>query len=343
MDPINNRAILADVHVTGQPAAKESQGLVYWLGRILRVREAFLIAILLVMIVFMSIVEPGFRSSANIRAVLLGFAMEGMVAIGMTMLLVSGGFDLSVGSNMALSGMVVAALLLAGVPIAVAILAGLIIGTLAGLLNAWVIAKIGVNALIATLATGTIVRGIALTTWAGRPVLNLPDAFRGIGQGVFLGIPVPAVILIVLAVVFDIMMRRGRWFRQLYFVGGSDRAAMLSGINVTRVRVITYMAAGLLAGLAGIVSTGRLGAAYANSYEAVPLRVVAGCVIGGCSLFGGEGTVVGSVLGLFFIALIMDIMVLLGVSPYAQGIVQGVALILAVVVDIWSKRQAARG
>ncbi len=342
MDPANSKVVPAETPGAEKATALEGRGIMDLLGRILRVREAFLIAILMVMIVIMSIIEPGFRSSANIRAVLLGFSMEGIVVIGMTMLLVSGGFDLSVGSNMAFSGMVTAAFLLMDIPIPAAILAGLLTGTLVGLLNASVVAKIGVNALIATLGTMTIVRGIALTIWAGQPVINLPDAFRSIGQGVLLGIPVPAVILILLTIIFDILMRRGRWFRQLYFVGGSEKAARLSGINVTRIRIITYVAAGLLAGLAGVVSTSRLGAGYPNSYEATALRVISGAVIGGCSLFGGEGTVVGSVLGLFFIALILDIMVLLGVSPYAQGIVQGVALILAVVIDIWSKRQAAR-
>jgi len=344
MDPANTKAVLADSLKAGQATQKERRNIVYWLGRVLRVREAFLVVILLVMIAVMSFVEPGFRSSANIRAVLLGFSMEGIVVIGMTMLLVSGGFDLSVGSNMALAGMVTAALLLSGLPIPIAIAAGLVSGVVVGLLNAWVVAKVGVNALIATLGTMTIVRGIALTGWQGQPVINLPDSFRAIGQGVLFGIlPLPAFILIVLMLLFDILMRRGRWFRQLYFVGGSEKAARLSGINVTRVRMITYIAAGLLAGIAGVVSSSRLAAAYPNSYEPVALRVISGAVIGGCSLFGGEGSVIGSVLGLFFIALILDILVLLGVSPYAQGIVQGVALILAVVIDIWTKRQAARG
>jgi ribose transport system permease protein len=128
----------------------------------------------------------------------------------------------------------------------------------------------------------------------------------------------------------------------LYFVGSSERAARLSGINVTQVRFVTFVLVGVLAGVAGIVSTSRLSAAYPNAYEGSALRVISGAVIGGCSLFGGEGSVVGSVLGLFFIALILDVGVLTGVSVYIQGIVQGVALILAVVIDTWSKRQMAR-
>jgi len=342
MDPTNSKTVSADSSKTDRATASGQQGLVFWLYRLLRVREAFIVAILLVLIVIMSFISPGFRSEANFRAVLLGFAMEGIVVVGMTILLVSGGFDLSVGANMALTGMVTASLMRAHVSISMAVLAGLGTAAVVGLLNAWLVANIGVNALIATLGTMTILRGVALTVWEGRPVSQVPDAFRGLGQGVFLGIPLPAVILIVLMVVFDILMRRGRWFRQLYFVGSSERAARLSGINVTRVRVITYVIAGILAGLAGIVSTSRLSAAYPNSYDQTALRVISGAVIGGCSLFGGEGSVIGSVLGLFFISLILDIGVLMGVSPYIQGIVQGVALILAVVVDIWSKRQMVR-
>jgi ribose transport system permease protein len=346
MNPADPKVAVADASrrdIDVQRAAGRQSGSAPWLIRILKVRESFLVAILLILIIVMSIIDPGFRSGANLRAVLLGFAMEGMVVIGMTMLLVSGGFDLSVGANMAFSGMVTAQFLLFGWPVPLAMAAGCAVGIVVGLLNAWIVAKVGVNALIATLGTMTIVRGIALTVWAGQPVLNLPESFRSIGQGVWLGIPVPAVILIVLTIIFDILMRRGRWFRQLYFVGGSEKAARLSGINVTRVRIITYVAAGLLAALGGVISTSRLGAGYPNSYEPTALRVISGAVIGGCSLFGGEGSVVGSVMGLFFINLLLDIMVLRGVSPYAQGIVQGVALILAVVVDIWTKRQAARG
>jgi len=344
MDPTSIKAIAVESRQAERDAAAARRRPIGWLGRILRVREMFLVIILLLIIIVMSAFDPGFRSAANVRATLLGFSMEAMVAIGMTMLLVSGGFDLSVGANMALAGMVTAQALKFGVPVVPCVLAGLAVGTAAGLLNAWVVAKVGVNALIATLGTMTIVRGIALTIWAGQPVINLPEEFRGMGQGVVGGIfPVPFIILIVLTAVFDILMRRGRWFRQLYFVGGSDKAARLSGINVTRIRIITYVAAGLLAGLAGVVSTSRLGAGYPNSYDPTALRVISGAVIGGCSLFGGEGSVVGSVMGVLFIAMLLDIMVLRGVSPYAQGIVQGVALILAVVVDIWTKRQAARG
>lgn len=327
----------------GSPHAVDRSGPGSWLISILRVRESFLIAILLLLVIVMSIIDPAFSSSANMRAVLLGFAMEGMVVIGMTMLLVSGGFDLSVGANMAFAGMVTAQMLQFQVPVPVAIVVGCLAGVAIGLFNAWIVAKVGVNALIATLGTMTIARGIALTVWAGQPVINLPESFRSIGQGVWLGVPVPAIILIVLAIAFDILMRRGRWFRQLYFVGGSEKAARLSGINVTRIRIITYVAAGLLAALAGVLSTSRLGAGYPNSYETTALRVISGAVIGGCSLFGGEGSVIGSVMGLFFINLLLNIMVLRGVSPYAQGIVQGAALILAVVVDIWTKRRAARG
>jgi ribose transport system permease protein len=319
-----------------------NQRLVGCLYRMVRVREAFIVAILLAIIIVMSILHPGFRSTANIRAVLLGFAMEGIVVVGMSILLVSGGFDLSVGSNMALSGMAAAYFMSTGMPVPAAVLIGLGVSAVIGLCNAGLVAKIGVNALIATLGTMTIVRGVSLFLWQGRPVSQVPESFRAIGQGQFLGIPIPAIILLVLMVIFDILMRRGSWFRQLYFVGSSERSARLSGINVTQVRVITYVLVGVLAGLAGIVSTSRLSAAYPNAYEGAALRVISGAVIGGCSLFGGEGSVVGSVLGLFFISLVLDVGVLTGVSVYIQGIVQGVALILAVVVDIWSKRQVAR-
>ncbi len=327
---------------TGAPTVTLGQRLGRTAVRVLRVREAFLVIILLAIVVVMSILSPGFRTEGNFRAVMLGFAMEGMVVVGMTMLLVGGLFDLSVGSTMALAGMVTADLLLRGVPVSVAILAGLLSGIMVGLVNGWIVSKVKVNALIATLGTMSIVRGIALTHWQGQPVINLPKSFIAIGQGVVWGMPVPLLILIALVIVCDVLMRRARWFRQAYYLGGSEKAAMLSGINVNQVRVVLFILTGLLAALGGVVSTARLGAAYPNSYDSVALRVISGAVIGGCSLFGGEGSVVGAILGLLFVSILSDILVLFGVSPYLEGVVQGTALILAVVIDLVARRRVRR-
>jgi ribose transport system permease protein len=310
--------------------------------RILRVREAFLVVILLAIVVVMSIVSPGFRTEGNFRAVMLGFSMEGMVVIGMTMLLVAGLFDLSVGSTMALCGMLTADLLLRGVPEVVAILTGLVAGMAVGLVNGLIVSKVKVNALIATLGTMSIVRGIALTIWQGQPVINLPSSFTALGKTVVWGMPLPFIMLVFLVIITDILMRRGRWFRQAYYVGGSEKASLLSGIKVDQVRIVLFIVMGLTAALGGIISTARLGAGYPNSYESVALRVISGAVIGGCSLFGGEGTIIGAVLGLLFVSVLSDIMVLFGISPYLEGVVQGTALILAVVADLLTRRRARR-
>ena len=332
----------SSTHTAGSSAAGLRQRFRRTATRVLRIREAFLIIIILAIIIVVSTLSPGFRTEANFRAVMLGFSMEGMVVVGMTMLLVGGLFDLSVGSTMALSGMVTGDLLGHGLPLGLAILAGLASGALVGLVNGYIVSGLKVNALIATLGTMSIVRGIALTQWQGQPVIDLPKSFTAIGQGVTWGVPVPLLILIVLVILSDVVMRRARWFRQIYYLGGSEKAAILSGINVNQVRVLLFVLAGLLAALGGIVSTARLGAAYPNSYDNEALRVIAGAVIGGCSLFGGVGTVIGAVLGLLFISMLTDIMVLFGVSPYMEGIVEGSALILAVVIDLVVARRGLR-
>ena len=314
------------------------------LGKVLAVREALIAIVILITIVILSFLSPHFLSWTNFLAISRGFAMEGMVVIGMTVLLAGGMFDLSVGSTMAVSGVVCAWCLSQDFAIPLAIIAGLLTGMLIGFTNGSIVTRIGVNPLITTLGMMFVARGIALVATQGKPISGFPKPFIFLGQGMIrvipgLPIPVPFVVMLVLVIISDILLRRARFFRQMYYIGSNSKAAMLSGINVSLVLVAAFVIAGFMAGLGGVISTARLAAAIPTSFVGVEMRIISAAIIGGASLAGGEGTVVGSILGLVFMALLSNAMVILGVSVYWEGIVTGTVLILAVSLDMLSRKR----
>lgn len=307
----------------------------------LHTREITLLLIILGIVVVMSFVTPYFLSASNFRAVAVGMTPTAIIVIGMAILLASGGFDLSVGSVMALSSTVVALLLLAGVPIPVAVILGLLLGAVAGLVNGILITMIGINPLVATLGTMSIARGIALVLTEGFSVSSLPPAFGFIGKTSLLGIPLLVILTLSLIILFDLAVRHTRFFRQIYFIGANEKAAMLSGIAVNRVRIIAYILTGVLAALAGVLLASRLMSGTPTAGNALELQVLAAAVIGGASLRGGEGTILGAFLGVVFVALINNAMTMLAVSIYWQMIVIGAVLVCAVALDMLVRRQSA--
>jgi len=304
------------------------------------IRELTLIMLITVIIVVMANINPYFFSFSNFRAVAVGMTPTAIIVIGMAILLASGGFDLSVGSVMALSSTVVAMLLLTGMPIFIAVLCGLIMGGVIGVANGVLVTSFGINPLIATLGTMSIARGIALVLTEGFSVSSLPSSFAWIGKASFGGFPVIVIVTLVLVVLFDLAVRHTRFFRQVYFIGANEKAAMLSGIHVNRVRIILYALTGILAAFAGILLASRLMSGTPTAGNGIELQVLAAAVIGGASLRGGEGTILGAFLGVVFVALINNTMTMLAVSIYWQMIVIGGVLIMAVALDmlIRSKR-----
>jgi ribose transport system permease protein len=241
---------------------------------------------------------------------------------------------------MALSGIITAFLIVSlKLPYTVAFLGGLGVGLTVGAINGILVTRIKVNPLIATLGMMTITRGVALGFTEGRPVVNVPSDFAWLGQGNVGGIPVPFIILCVMALVIDILLRKGRTLRQLYYVGGNQKASRLSGIPADRIILFTFMGSGLAAALGGIITMARLTSGIPTAYAGVELRVIAACVIGGASLSGGEGTILGALMGLVFMALVSNAMTMLGVSIYWEGVVTGSILILAVSLDMLSRRR----
>jgi ribose transport system permease protein len=305
-------------------------------------RESALVIVLVVAGVIMSIVSPVFLSVANIEAILLALSMEGTITIGMAILLISGGLDLSVGSTLAFTGVVTGLCLNAGLPAVAAIILGLIAAMMVGLANGLLVTRLGINPFITTLGMAMGVRGLLLVIAHGRAVLNLPSSFTVIGQGRLFGVQYPIFVMLSLVIVGEILVRNARFFRQSYYIGGNERAARLSGINVDLVKIFNYCLVAVLAGVAGLLITARFGSASVSIGAGEELRVITAAIIGGASLSGGEGSVLGAFLGALFMGFLANALNLLGVDVYWQNLVTGALLIFAVVVDVLNERRKTR-
>jgi ribose transport system permease protein len=255
------------------------------------------------------------------------------MAVGMVVLMVSGGFDMSVGSILGFTGVIIAELLTAGVPIVPSVIIALIGGVIIGLWNGTIVAKLKINPFVTTLASLSIFRGLAYVLTSGRNISGLPDGYQALGQVRYFGVQLPIVYALVLVVIGEIVLRNSRFFRQYYYIGGNERAARLSGINVDRMTIFAYVLTGVLAAFAGIIFTARMGSSSCQAGTGWELQVITAVILGGASLKGGSGTVLGTFLGVFLMALITNALTLLGVDIYWQQFVVGVVLISAVVID----------
>lgn len=297
-------------------------------------RETMLLALIVFQIILFSILFPiSFPNFDNFAAILRNLAIDGIMAVGMMMLMIGGMFDLSVGGMLSMAGVITGWLMKsAGFPVWAAILAGLAVAAVGGLLNGLVVAKLRVNPLITTLGTMGIFRGIAVLV-GGPGISFLPESFKSIGQSQLLGIQSPVWLMLIIAALFAYLMSRTRFFRQYYYIGANRKAATLSGINVTRMQIIGFMLMGVLAGLSGIVFASRLGTSVSIAGDGAELRVITAVILGGASLTGGKGTIHGALIGVVLIALINNLLIISRVSAYWQGIIVGLVLVLAVSLD----------
>ena len=308
--------------------------------RLLDRREIMLLYIIILAAIGLSYAAPAFLTKQSLSAVLLSVADQGIIAVGMTMLLVAGTFDLSVGSTLALSGLVTAVFVSKGMSTPLAVLIGLGTGTLVGVVNGMVITEIGINAFITTLGMMSLLRGLVLVISGGQNVSSLSASFTQIGQGTILGVQYPIIISLAVVALGHFLLSKTRFFRQNYYIGGNEKAAMLSGINVKRMTVLNFALVGFLAALAGIVMTARLGSASTTAGKGIELRVISAVIIGGASLKGGEGTVAGAFLGTLLMSLIISSINLLGVDLNWVDFVLGGALLLAVMADVMTRSKA---
>lgn len=328
--------------VTDIPTRQSSDTVIGFLTRLLRAREAALVIMIVLIAIALQLITGRFFTTPNLNAITLGFATSAIIVFGMTMALVSGGFDLSVGSVFAMGGVTVATALRAGLPIPLAILCGVGVGVLAGLINGLLITRVQINPFITTLGMMGIARGVSLAVTEGTTLAGLPSDFFVFGQGRTLTIPNLILIALFTIIIGDLLMRRASAFRQIYYVGGSEEAARLSGIHVDRVKIAVYTMSGMLAALAGVLSVSRFTVADPGAGMGEELRIIAACIIGGCSLRGGQGTVIGGLFGLIFVGFINNGMILLRVPVYWQQLSMGVVLLLAVGFDTLSQRWQIR-
>lgn len=309
-------------------------------NRIKGFREVTVLAIIIVLSIVLSFLTPHFFTTVNITTTAIGLSTDGIIAVGMTLALISGGFDLSVGSVLAFSSVTAGALFLSGMNIWLAALLGMIGALLCGIFNGYFIGKIGLNPFITTLGMMGIARGAAyvMTKGSAYSLSGTPKAFTRLGGGSILGIPTLVIIFVLIALIADILTRKSAIARKVFYTGSNEKGAILSGINTSNVKFTVYIITALLAGIGGILTLSRFNVAVPTAGTGAEMRVISAAVIGGASLNGGEGTILGSVLGVILLNLINNALVLLNVSIYWQDLISGVILIFAVTIDFMAHR-----
>jgi len=310
-------------------------------ARLASMREAGLIVIILALCIAMSFASPHFLTWGNFRAMLMSFSIEGIVVVGMTILLIVGGIDLSVGSVVCFSMVVSGALFLAGLDPWTASLIGIGVSAMIGAAMGFFVTVVGLNHFITSLAAMVIVRGLCLVITKGTPLslFSLPPAFKAIGQGSFHGLPYVIIIFVVVVAIFDFLLRRATAFRKVFYTGSNEKAAQFSGIKTKQVKFWVTVLCSTLAGLAGVIYMARFGAATPTFGAGMELNIIAAAVIGGASLNGGSGTIFGAILGMALLSVVTSSLILLDVSVYWQDMIKGCILLAAVSIDHFLHRK----
>ena len=285
-----------------------------------------LVAVCIVMVV----ATDSFLSMSNISNVLRQVSINALIAVGMTYVILTGGIDLSVGAVMALSGTLMAGMMAAGVPGVLAIPAALLIGIAFGVANGGFVALAGMPPIIVTLATMGIARGLALVYTGGYPISGLPPWMREFGNGAILGVQIPIIVMIVVFAFGWVVLERTPFGRYVYAIGGNEQATRLSGVRVWRSKLLVYAISGLTASIAGVVLTSRLMSGQPNAGQGFELDAIAAVVLGGTSIAGGRGSLLGTLLGALLLGVLNNGLNMVGVNPYVQSIIKGGIILLAI-------------
>jgi len=296
---------------------------------------------LIVIVIFFWILTPHFLTVSNLLNVAQQTSINAIIAVGLTFVIISAGIDLSVGSILAFSGVVIASILNAGYPISLAISAGLFVGLACGSINGALIAIGKLPPFIATLGMMSVARGAALMYTNGRPISGFSSEFRFLANGEILSIPTSIVIMVVVYIVAHFILTKTKLGRYTYAIGGNEEAARLSGVSVTFHKIMIYGICGLLSGLAAVILTARLNSAQPIAGMMYELDAIAAAVIGGTSLVGGEGRVSGTLIGALIMGVLRNGLNLLGVSSFLQQTIIGSVIIIAVLIDMTLKRRKA--
>jgi ribose/xylose/arabinose/galactoside ABC-type transport system permease subunit len=289
--------------------------------------------VLLLLTTFMAVAAPNFTRVSNILNIFLATSVIGILAVGATFVIVSAGLDLSIGSQLALTGVTAGVVLQAGVPWPIGILAALGAGALVGLVNGLLVTKARIPAFIVTLGMLSTARGLALIVSDGRPIYGFPDPITWIGQARPFGVPVPVVVFLLVVLLFNFVLNHTPFGKHTLAIGDNETAARVTGIAIDRHKVLLYMLSGVLAGVAGMLFLGRLNAADPTAGVMYELNAITAAIIGGTNLFGGRGTVVGTLIGALIIGVLQNGLNLLAVPSFYQQVSIGTVLILAVWLD----------
>lgn len=297
-----------------------------------------ILMVLVVLVLLMAAIAPNFNRVDNLLNIARAISINAILAAGMTVVILTGGIDLSVGSIIAVSGVVAVIAAIAGVPAPLAVLTGMGVGALCGLVNGWLTAYLSLAPFIVTLGTMTFLRGLAYTITDGQPIVSSSLNFRDLGNGYVGPIPVPVIVMVVVYAVVWFVLERTRYGRHVYAVGGNAEAAKLAGVRVKRTVTSVYVLAGACAGLAGVIFAARVISAQPTAGTGYELDAIAAVVLGGTSLAGGRGRIVGTLIGSVILGVLSTGLILLNVQFFTQLLIKGAVIILAVAIDSLKQR-----
>ncbi|HWJ73117.1 MAG TPA: ribose ABC transporter permease [Kaistia sp.] len=298
-----------------------------------------ILMVLVALVILMSVIAPNFNRVDNLLNIARSISVNAILAAGLTFVILTGGIDLSVGSIVAVSGVVAVIAAIAGWPAPAAIVAGMLAGAACGLINGLLTAYLALAPFIVTLGTMTFLRGLAYTITEGQPIVSSDLNFRDMGNGYLSSVPIPVLVMAVVYLVAWFILERTRYGRHVYAVGGNVQAARLAGVRVNRVTTSVYVIAGACAGLAGIIFAARVISAQPTAGTGYELDAIAAVVLGGTSLAGGRGRIVGTLIGSIILGVLSTGLILLNVPFFTQLLIKGVVIILAVAIDSLKQRQ----
>lgn len=304
------------------------------------IRQLGPVLALIVLMIIVTVLNPSFIQPSNLMNLLRQVSINALIAFGMTFVIITGGIDLSVGSILALTSALTAGMMVAGVDPVLAMTGGVLIGAVLGMVNGLIITKGNVVPFIATLSTMTIYRGLTLVYTNGNPITGFDGgfAFQFLGRGYWFGIPVPVLIMLIAFALLFVVLHKTTFGRKTFATGGNERAAYIAGINSTKVKLFIYAISGAAAALAGLILTSRLNSAQPTAGAAYEMDAIAAVVIGGTSMAGGKGRILGTLVGALIIGTLNNGLNLLGVSSFYQQIVQGIVILIAVLLDRKEKK-----
>ncbi len=291
---------------------------------------------LIILMAVITIINSNFLTANNLLNLLLQVTSNALIAFGMTFVILTGGIDLSVGSILALSSAITAGLLGSGMPVTLAILISLILGCILGMMNGLLISYGKLAPFIVTLATMTIFRGATLVYTNGNPITKgLSDTFlfQFLGQGYIVGIPFPVIIMFIVFIVLYVLLHKTAFGKSVYAIGGNEKAAYISGVKLNKVKIIIYSISGIMASISGLIITSRLSSAQPTAGASYEMDAIAAVVLGGTSLSGGKGRILGTLIGALIIGVLNNGLNIIGVSAFWQQVVKGVVILIAVLID----------